>query len=89
MDGVISVDSKNVNFGIVDCMNFKARNLKIHAPADSPNTDGIQVQRSSDVTLENIRIMTGGDCIALGQGVSNIFIGGIACGPGLGIRCTY
>ncbi|RWR84371.1 exopolygalacturonase-like protein [Cinnamomum micranthum f. kanehirae] len=85
IDGIISVDSKNVNFGIIHSQNFKARNLKIHAPKDSPNTDGIHVERCLDVTIENARIMTGGDCIAIGQGVSNIHISGIACGPGHGI----
>ncbi|XXG46297.1 hypothetical protein AAC387_Pa02g1175 [Persea americana] len=83
--GITSLNSKNFHIGVVDCKHFKATNLKIIAPGESPNTDGMHVERCSDVIIKNTRIATGDDCISLGQGLSNVYISGIECGPGHGI----
>lgn len=60
-------------------------NLKITAPGDSPNTDGIHVARSTNIQISDTKISTGDDCISLGPGSTNISISGILCGPGHGI----
>lgn len=84
-----SVDSKLFHMGIVSCSNFTAENLRISAPADSPNTDGIHIERSSGVTISSSFIGTGDDCISIGQGNSVVVINGVTCGPGHGIRLHY
>lgn len=68
------------------CENVKLQGVKVSAPGNSPNTDGIHVQYSSRVTIMNSRIGTGDDCISIGPGTSNLWIENIACGPGHGIR---
>lgn len=80
-----SLDSKFFHMGVLDCHDFKASRLRIKAPEDSPNTDGIHIERSSNVKISSSVIRTGDDCISIGQGNSHITVSGIACGPGHGI----
>lgn len=42
--------------------------LRIEAPVDSPNTDGINPDSCEDVTIAGVHITTGDDCIALKSG---------------------
>jgi len=67
------------------CQNFKAYDLTITAPSDSPNTDGIHISSSDHVDVSHSVIGTGDDCISIGQGVTNLGVTKITCGPGHGI----
>lgn len=42
--------------------------LDIHAPVDSPNTDGLNPESCRDVQIAGVRISTGDDCIAVKSG---------------------
>ncbi|KAH0699265.1 hypothetical protein KY284_013480 [Solanum tuberosum] len=59
--------------------------MKVLAQGNSKNTDGIHVKLSSGVSIVNSQIGTGDDCVSIGPGTSNLWIEGIACGPGHGI----
>ncbi|KAL5713735.1 galacturonan 1,4-alpha-galacturonidase [Ranunculus cassubicifolius] len=85
MKGVNSLNSKFFHIGIVSCQTFNASGLKITAPGDSPNTDGIHIERSSGVSIYDSTIGTGDDCISIGHGNKQITIHGVTCGPGHGI----
>ena len=63
--------------------------FQVTNPGDSPNTDGMHVERCSDVTIEGAQIGTGDDCISHGQGLTNVQISKVTCGPGHGIRCVF
>nr|POE58330.1 polygalacturonase [Quercus suber] len=65
--------------------NVHVERIKIIASGDSPNTDGIHVQLSSNVVIVNSTIKTGDDCISIGPGSKNLWIEHIKCGPGHGI----
>ncbi|XP_064940914.1 polygalacturonase-like [Musa acuminata AAA Group] len=56
-----------------------------HRPGHSPNTDGIHIQKSSNVAVIDTGIETGDDCIPMGEGSTNDWIEKIDCGPGHGI----
>ncbi|KAL3731028.1 hypothetical protein ACJRO7_027971 [Eucalyptus globulus] len=83
--GVTSVNSKSFHIALVECEGFRGSEIRISAPADSPNTDGIHIERSSGVYISKSRIRTGDDCISIGQGNSLVRITNINCGPGHGI----
>lgn len=86
--GIRSLNSKFFHMALVECKNFKGSGIKISAPANSPNTDGIHIERSYGVYLSRSHIGTGDDCISVGQGNSQLTITSITCGPGHGIRYT-
>ncbi|PHT94658.1 Polygalacturonase [Capsicum annuum] len=59
--------------------------LKITAPADSPNTDGIHVSGTKNIDIHHSYIGTGDDCISIVSGSTNVRARYIHCGPGHGI----
>ncbi|XP_057442706.1 polygalacturonase-like [Lotus japonicus] len=82
---ITSKDSKSFNVNVLGCNNFTFDGFKIVAPALSPNTDGIHVGRSTDVKILNTNIGTGDDCVSLGDGIKNVLVQNVNCGPGHGI----
>lgn len=84
--GVLSLNSQLFHIVINRCNNVKIEDARIIAPGDSPNTDGIHIQKSTDIEVRNASIKTGDDCISIGPGTKNLMVDGITCGPGHGIR---
>lgn len=83
--GITSRDSMMFHFHIHRCNNIEFTNLKLQAPGESPNTDGMHISRSTNIKVSNSIIGTGDDCISVGHGTTNIAITNITCGPGHGI----
>ena len=80
-----SINSKQSHFVLFGCENMTLRRLKITAPNDSPNTDGIKIGRSNGINISSVNIGTGDDCIAMLSGTRNVRISDVFCGPGHGI----
>ncbi|GAA0139277.1 hypothetical protein LIER_35057 [Lithospermum erythrorhizon] len=80
-----SINSKNVHLTLFACHNFDITNVKLTAPNDSPNTDGIKIGASTNIKISHSIIGTGDDCIAMISGSENIDIFDVLCGPGHGI----
>nr|CAD1831374.1 unnamed protein product [Ananas comosus var. bracteatus] len=59
VSGISSVDSKFFHMNIFSSSNFALDSIKISAPGDSPNTDGIHIGDSTDVRITNSVIGTG------------------------------
>ncbi|XP_065858856.1 polygalacturonase-like [Euphorbia lathyris] len=83
--GLLSMNSQMFHMVFNGCKNVNLQNVKITADGNSPNTDGIHVQYSSNVVIYKTRIQTGDDCISIGPGTKNMWIEGVKCGPGHGI----
>ncbi|WCJ22254.1 Pectin lyase-like superfamily protein [Euphorbia peplus] len=83
--GITSLNSKYFHFHVTDCTGITVTNIKITAPGDSPNTDGIHFSDSTKIKLTTATIATGDDCISVGPGVEDASFTGIACGPGHGL----
>ncbi|CAH1450185.1 unnamed protein product [Lactuca virosa] len=85
LEHITSTDSKFFHMYITSCDNTRLDNITILSPANSVNTDGIQIGRLSGVNITNSVMRTNDDCISIGQGSKNIHINNIMCGPGDGI----
>ncbi|OWM67849.1 polygalacturonase-like [Punica granatum] len=85
VSGVTSINSQVTHLVINSCNNAVVRNVKLYAPDQSPNTDGIHVQGSTGVTISGSTLQTGDDCISIGPDTRNLFMTNIKCGPGHGI----
>jgi len=86
VSGLTSVNSELYHIVIDGCQGVTVQGVKISAPGNSPNTDGIHVQMSSGVTVTGASVKTGDDCISIGPGTTNLWIEQVTCGPGHGIR---
>ncbi|KAL6894918.1 hypothetical protein ACP4OV_007538 [Aristida adscensionis] len=80
-----SVNPKFFHFALLQTKNIRMTNLRISAPGNSPNTDGIHIERSAGVFISDTRISTGDDCISIGQGNDNVEVSRVTCGPGHGM----
>ncbi|KAI4308464.1 hypothetical protein L6164_031541 [Bauhinia variegata] len=69
---ITSKDSKNFNVNVLGCNNITFDHFTISAPAESLNTDGIHVGRSTIVNILNSNIATGDDCVSLGDGSKQV-----------------
>ncbi|XP_031492126.1 probable polygalacturonase At3g15720 [Nymphaea colorata] len=76
VSGITTLNSQGVHVKIGFSQDVTVSNIKIIAPKDSPNTDGINMGGSQYVR---------DDCIAMLAGSSHINISRISCGPGHGI----
>ncbi|XP_022974795.1 polygalacturonase-like [Cucurbita maxima] len=85
INGLSSINSQLFSIVMNRCQNVHMTRVNVLAAGDSPNTDGIHVRQSSDVTILNSNIGNGDDCISIGPGTSNMWIESITCGPGHGI----
>ncbi|XP_043702462.1 polygalacturonase-like [Telopea speciosissima] len=85
MQNVRSTNAKLFHIVVYSSQNVAIQGVRINAPGDSPNTDGIHVQDSVNVRVFNASIRTGDDCISIGPGTKSMTIQRIASGPGHGI----
>ncbi|KAL3501921.1 hypothetical protein ACH5RR_036370 [Cinchona calisaya] len=87
------VELTDLNFKDNPRMHLVLNNLKsvfvskinIDAPEHSPNTDGIHLSGSTNVTIDDCLIRTGDDCISIVNGTADVSINRIVCGPGHGV----
>ncbi|CAA6670841.1 unnamed protein product [Spirodela intermedia] len=71
-----------------NCLCLRQHQVPLHKnkrAGNSPNTDGIHIGSSSNIEILESAIATGDDCISLGEGVANVTISKVFCGPGHGI----
>ncbi|KAL1553026.1 galacturonan 1,4-alpha-galacturonidase [Salvia divinorum] len=79
------VDAMGFHTKLIDSINLKVTNLKITAPDESPNTDGMHFSNATNVDMSDCIIGTGDDCISIGTGSKNMMFQRIQCGPGHGL----
>ncbi|KAL2496659.1 Pectin lyase-like superfamily protein [Forsythia ovata] len=80
-----SINSKNTHFSIFACYNMNISHVRITAPEDSPNTDGVRIGVSRKIKISRSVIRTGDDCVSMLSGSNDIDIYDVSCGPGHGI----
>ncbi|XP_061373564.1 exopolygalacturonase-like [Gastrolobium bilobum] len=85
VDNLHSINSKGGHLIVFGCQNMSITNIKLLAPGDSANTDGIDIGASNGINITSSHIGTGDDCIAMNYGTSKVRIEDVYCGPGHGI----
>ncbi|KAA8548967.1 hypothetical protein F0562_000651 [Nyssa sinensis] len=83
--GITLLNSMGFHMHVTNSYNVRFHSLRISAPPDSPNTDGMHISKSQTVKVSRSTISTGDDCISIGQGSTNVTVNKITCGPGHGI----
>ncbi|TKY72564.1 Exopolygalacturonase protein [Spatholobus suberectus] len=73
--------SKAVHVSIPNCESVDFSGFNIQAPGTSPNTDGIAVGHSNNITITSSTIGVGDDCVSIGPGSTNISVSSVHCGP--------
>jgi len=68
LDGITLANSPQFHCAPTRCEDFTARNVTVRAPADAPNTDGIDPSASRRVLITGCTFDTGDDCIAIKSG---------------------
>lgn len=85
INGISSVNAKAFHMFLVKTENVNIQNIKIIAPAESPNTDGIHLSNADNVSILDSTIGTGDDCVSVGRGSNNVTVERVICGPGHGL----
>ncbi|KAL4185124.1 hypothetical protein AMTRI_Chr10g229030 [Amborella trichopoda] len=85
MNNLTSMSSKKFHIALDNSKGINLHGIKIRAPGNSPNTDGIHVDGSSDVLIRDASIQTGDDCISISPGTHDLHVEQVTCGPGHGI----
>jgi galacturan 1,4-alpha-galacturonidase len=85
VSGITLLNAKFFHMNIFQCHGVTVEDVTVSAPGDSPNTDGIHMGDSSDVTIAGTTIGVGDDCISIGPGTTGVNITSVTCGPGHGI----
>ena len=52
-------NTQQIQISIEKCSNVQVSNVEVTAPADSPNTDGIDISTSSNVEIYDTIVGTG------------------------------
>ncbi|XP_057428555.1 exopolygalacturonase-like [Lotus japonicus] len=85
IQNINSLDPKGFHIFVTNCANIRLRLLKLNAPGTSPNTDGIHLSHSTNIKISRSSVQTGDDCVSMIQGINNVTINRLQCGPGHGI----
>ena len=88
VDGITLQNSPSFHLVPNQCQNFIANNVKIIAPSNAPNTDGMDPSDCQGVTITNCTIDVGDDCIAIKGGRINGLIG-LGCQDLTVTNCTF
>ncbi|KAL5231137.1 hypothetical protein ABZP36_029913 [Zizania latifolia] len=83
--GITIVNSSQCHLKFDSCQGVMVHNVTISSPENSPNTDGIHLQNSKEVSIHHTNLACGDDCVSIQTGCSDINIHNVNCGPGHGI----
>uniref|UniRef100_A0A7N2MPQ8 endo-polygalacturonase n=1 Tax=Quercus lobata TaxID=97700 RepID=A0A7N2MPQ8_QUELO len=82
---IYTINSARYHVVVNQSSDILVKNMHITAPESSPNTDGIHIELSQNVLVNNSVIATGDDCVSIGELSSNINVSYVTCGPGHGV----
>jgi len=83
--GISSINSKSFHINIIGCKNLTLTKMNIYAEPESINTDGIHIGKSEGVTITDVDINTGDDCVSIGDGTRQFVVEKVTCGRGHGL----
>ncbi|CAN6724476.1 unnamed protein product [Malus baccata var. baccata] len=78
-------NSPKIHIRFDSCEHVSVESISIISPEDSPNTDGIHIEDTTNAEIHHSTISTGDDCVSIGTGCYNVDISYMTCGPSHGI----
>ncbi|KAM7254089.1 hypothetical protein ACFE04_031771 [Oxalis oulophora] len=85
VNGLRTINSPRNHISIHKVDSAVISNLYLSSPKTSTNTDGIDIEGSTNVRIEDSTIETGDDCIAINTGVNTLHITRVNCVSSHGI----
>ncbi|XP_060964397.1 probable polygalacturonase At1g80170 [Cannabis sativa] len=82
---LLVVNSPQTHILVWNSDSVELNYLSVNSPANSPNTDGLHIQASTNVSIHHSIIKSGDDCVSIGDQSSHISIINLICGPGHGV----
>ncbi|KAG6422213.1 hypothetical protein SASPL_118778 [Salvia splendens] len=82
---LLMVNSQKNHLVFTNCRHVAASRIRVIAPSDSPNTDGVHISESTHVKLKDSTIAAEDDCVSIVSNSTRISINNVICGPGHGI----
>ncbi|KAG6516357.1 probable polygalacturonase At1g80170 [Zingiber officinale] len=82
--GIALRDSPSKHLTFFASARISMSRLRISAPGDSPNTDGMLIALCKHVVVSSSTIGVGDDCVAIGSNTTNVTVSNVKCGPGHG-----
>ncbi|KAG6468049.1 hypothetical protein ZIOFF_072615 [Zingiber officinale] len=83
--GLKLINSPMMHIAVGQSKNVYIGGITISSPSDSPNTDGVHIQKSQHVMVTDSVIGTGDDCVSMSDGAVDVSVSNVTCGPGHGI----
>ncbi|GAA0141250.1 hypothetical protein Leryth_006462 [Lithospermum erythrorhizon] len=77
--------AKNTHVHLYGCKRITMTRVTVDSPDESPNTDGIKMGLTSDITIQDSTLKSGDDCVAIVRGTQRLKVTRTTCGPGHGI----
>ena len=65
---ILLLNSPNHNIFLSNCTGVRVRRLRVQAPHNSPNTDGINFAGGADQSITDSHISNGDDCVSIVAG---------------------
>ncbi|CAO2817286.1 unnamed protein product [Amaranthus hypochondriacus] len=85
VDGIHIKNPQQMHISFQYSSDVRASNLFLKAPGNSPNTDGFNINATTNIHVTKSSVSTGDDCVSIVNESKDVHVSDLICGPGHGI----